>query len=262
MAGREYVAPSVPMANRMIGEDSRRFNSNGFGLANGAEAIQSNPNFLSSSTFSNTTPTEFGLQPNKSVPYHYSCKSLDESRFSPGALMFSIKNPRRFGLSCPEGSRRVEDLIELNAWLDKIGDPKHEAHAAGTKHLKTAADVIKEINFLGVLKTKISESHRERHLGTFVLNNVVGGRASVVNVWGNSAREGTPLFMIVKKVQKDYGKRWVWRLCPYANMQNDIPLLKDLTYQSAADSECKELGRTIFIPAIRYLETSTGRRKA
>ena len=125
--------------------------------------------------------------------------------------------------------------------------PKHEAHAAGNKHLKTAADVIQEISFLGVLKTKVSESHRERHLGTFVLNNVVGGRASVVNVWGNSAREGTPLFVIVKKVQKDYGKRWVWRLCPYANMQNDIPLLKDLTYQSASDSDHKELGQTIFI---------------
>jgi hypothetical protein len=156
MAGREYVAPSVPMANRMIGEDSRRFNSNGFGLANGAEAIQSNPNFLSSSTFSNTTPTEFGLQPNKSVPYHYSCKSLDESRFSPGALMFSIKNPRRFGLSCPEGSRRVEVLIELNAWLDNISDPKHEAHAAGVKFLKTAADVIREIN--SALESKYDES--------------------------------------------------------------------------------------------------------
>ena len=46
-----------------------------------------------------TTPTEFGLQPNKSIPYHYSCKSFDDTRFSPGALTFAIKTPRK-KLSC------------------------------------------------------------------------------------------------------------------------------------------------------------------
>jgi hypothetical protein len=176
MSGQSYVSPSVPAASSMLGMGSGRFNSNGFGLTNGPDAIGSNPNFMSPSTFSNTTPTEFGLQPNKSVPYHYSCKSADETRFSPGALMFSIKNPRRFNLTCPNQSRRVEDLIELNAWLES-------PEMMNSKHLVTTEDVIREIKFLGVLKTKVSESQRERHLGTFVLNNVVGGRASVVNVW-------------------------------------------------------------------------------
>jgi len=239
MAGREYVAPSAPMANQMIGMGSGVLNRNGFGLTNGVEAIEQNPNFLSTSTFSNTNPTEFGLEPNKSIPYHYSCKSLDESRFSPGALMFSIKNPRRFGLGCPNGSRRVEDLIELNSWL--ASPEMHE-----NKQLLTADAFIKEIKCLGVLKTKISDSHRERHLGTFVLNNVVGGRASVVNVWGNSAREGTPLYMIVKKVQREYGQKWVWQLCPYASMQNEAPTLKDLLYQDHAGG-AQKLGGTIFV---------------
>ena len=80
MSGQSYVSPSVPAASSMLGMGSGRFNSNGFGLTNGPDAIGSNPNFMSPSTFSNTTPTEFGLQPNKSVPYHYSCKSADETR--------------------------------------------------------------------------------------------------------------------------------------------------------------------------------------
>jgi hypothetical protein len=244
MAGREYVSPSVPAANTMLGMGSSRFNSNGFGLSNGADAIGSNPNFLSPSTFSNTTPTEFGLQPNKSVPYHYSCKSFDDTRFSPGALMFAIKNPRRFNLSCPNESRRVEDLIELNAWLATLPET-HRRQGAGAG-LDTAQHVVREIKFLGVLKTKVSDSHRERHLGTYVANNVVGGRASVVNVWGNSAREGTPLYMIVKKVPKEYGQKWVWQLCPYANMQHDAPPLNELLYRDEAAGP-EKLGTTIFI---------------
>jgi hypothetical protein len=175
MAGREYVSPSVPAANTMLGMGSSRFNSNGFGLTNGADAIGSNPNFLSPSTFSNTTPTEFGLQPNKSIPYHYSCKSVDESRFSPGALMFAIRNPRKFQLSCPEGSRRVEDLIELNAWLARL-----ESY----KDLDTVETVLQTIKLIGVLKTKISESQRERQLGSFVLKKPwADGRAPSITLY-------------------------------------------------------------------------------
>ena len=175
------MATAAPAATTMLGMGSSRLNSNGFGLANGGDAIESNPRFLPTSTFSSATPTEIGLEANKSVPYHYSCKAADESRFEPGALMFAIKNPRRFSLSCPNESRRVEDLIELNRWM---ASPDMRDHKA----LQTIQDVIREIKFLGVLKTKVSESQRERHLGTFVLNNVVGGCASVVNVWQGSDR--------------------------------------------------------------------------
>jgi hypothetical protein len=235
MAGREYVTPSVPAANTMLSTGQGRMGSNGFGVANGAEAIQSNPNFLSASTFSNTTPTEIGLQPNKSIPYHYSCKATDESRFSPGALMFNIKNPNRYRnpkLPCPQGSRRVEDLIELNTWLAGLDDDDNAK-------LPEAADVLKEIKFLGVLKTKISESQRERQLGTFVLNNVVAGRASVVNVWGNAAREATPLYMIIKKVRKNNGQKWVWNFQPYASMQNIHPQSSDMLYLDKANGNQK-----------------------
>ena len=39
----------------------------------------------------------------------------------------------------------------------------------------------------GATASVVLTSHLERQLDTFVLNNVFGGRASVVNVWGNAA---------------------------------------------------------------------------
>jgi len=235
-----FLTPSQPAAILGAGLGKRKFGDNGFDIANGAGAdgLKANPGFAIPATFGNATPTEFGLQPNKSIPYHYSCKSNDERQFSPGALMFSIQRPRPYSnLPCPEGSRRVEDLIALNAWLATLG----ENHIK----LQTAADVLREIKFVGVLKTKINESQRERQLGTFVLNNVVGGRASVVNVWGNQAREGTPLLIIVKKVRNEDGK-WVWRFCPYASMQNDQPSMAHMTYRDTANG-CSKLAKVIRI---------------
>ena len=54
--------------------------------------------------------------------------------------------------------------------------------------------------------------------------------------------------MIVKKVQKNFGKDWVWRLTPYASMQQDTPPLRDLIYQDTASNDPQQkMGGHMFI---------------
>jgi hypothetical protein len=233
-----YLQPSIPAATAYGSIGAKTFAQSGFSVSSLDAYSQGDPRFFNATTFSNTSPTEFGLQANKSIPYHFSCKADDLNKFSPGALMFTIRSHRAFGISCPENSRVVDDLIGINKWLHDLA-PRY-AHL-----LKTTMDVMGEIKFMGALKSQITDQLRERNLGTFVMNCVVAQRASVVNVWGNNAREGTPLYIIIKKVKLANRTDMVWRLCPYADMQTPAPPLKQLVYSDGGD--VFGVGEAIFI---------------
>jgi hypothetical protein len=223
------LVPSTPAAKLFAPLGSSAFGGNGFSLD--SHKPTNNPNFISPSTFSNAAPTEFGMQTNKSIPYHFSAKSADPNKFSPGALLFSWRSPRRFGLQCPDKSRYVEDLIEVNKWL--------KSNAA--QKMQTAHDVCEEIQFVGVLKGAITANSRERSLGTCVMNTVVGQRASAVNVWGSTVREGTSLYFIVKKVSE--GTNCFWKFQPHAG---DYPGLSELICTDPSTNETV-VGTTVFV---------------
>lgn len=196
--------------------------------------ISSTPDFILPTTFSDASPTEWGQQTNKSIMYHYSAKAKDLDQYGPGAVMFMFRSPRLLGLDCPDRSKRVADIFELNNWFVEIsGNQKYR------EQLATVDDVLAQISFAGVLKNAITNSSRERNLGTAVMNNVVGDRASTVNLWGPLAREGMPLHMIIKKNKKN---KKAWKICPYAGHG---PRVVDLKYEDE-DGKTK-VGGSIFI---------------
>ena len=149
--------------------------------------ISSSPDFKLPTTFSDATPTEWGQQTNKSIMYHYSAKAKDLDQYGPGAVIFMFRSPRLLGLDCPDRSKRVADIFELNKWFNEIED--HPGNQKYRDQLSSVDDVLFHIKFAGVLKNAMTNSNRERNLGTAVMNNVVGERASTVNLWGSSARE-------------------------------------------------------------------------
>jgi len=228
-----YLNPSVPPASKYRKSGSSHLASSGFGVSSLADYAQTDPRLFEASSFSNTSPTEFGLQANKSIPYHFSATTNDISKLSPGALMFAFRTARIFGIKPPEHSRYVEDLIGLNKWLQDNSDHKD---------LSSIEQVMDQITFMGVLKSQITNNLRERNGVTFVMNCIVGQRASVVNVWGPDAREGTPLYFIVKKVQKGSKAKPVWQFVPYASLKRPCPPISALM-----SDDFKDLGQTIFV---------------
>ena len=226
---------STPPATSFAPLSSSTFGQAGLTLVS-HDPIKSVSGFPSPTTFSNATPSEFGQQTNKSLVYHYSTKSTNPDVLGPGALIFMYRNPRCFGLTCPDRSQYVADLIELNQ--------RFEMMAQTDKHKQlfpSAESVLNEISFLGVLKGAITGSSRERHLGTCVLNNVVGERASTVNVWTNGAREGVPLYIILTKAKAAKTNSLVWKFVPYAGHG---PPLSALMY---TEDEKTHVGGAIFI---------------
>lgn len=205
------LVPSTPSATTFGPLASSAFGQTGLSLVthNPAQDVSGMP---TQTTFRNATPTEFGQLTNKSIVYHYSTKSKDPNMYGPGALLFSWRAPRKFDMNCPDRSKCVADLFELNEWFRDMKQKPENKHKHDTL-LATADKVLSEINFMGVLKGAITGSSRERHLGTCILNNVVGERASTVNVWGSSAKEGMPLYLILKK---DIHSKGAWKLVPYA----------------------------------------------
>ena len=195
--------------------------------------VTSAPDFGVPTTFSDATPTEWGQQTNKSIVYHYSAKAKDLSQYAPGAVIFMFRSPRLLGLECPDRSKRVADIFKLNAWFKEISEGHGNKKYADL--LLTSEQVMSHISFAGVLKNTITNSSRERNLGTSVMNNVVGERASTVNLWGNAAREGTPLYLLL--IRKD----GAWKFVPYAGHG---PPLKALMYEEKGSLR---VGDSIFV---------------
>ena len=156
---------------------------------------------------------------NKSIVYHFSTKSDDPQRYGPGALIFMFRNARKLGFECPERSRRVMDLFEINEFFQKVSQNNDRRNA----FLGTAEDILHEISFAGVLKTAMTASYRERSLGTAVLNCGVGERASAVNVWGREVREGIGLYLLLIKETGPKSKhKSAWKLVPYVGQKPSI----------------------------------------
>jgi hypothetical protein len=193
-------------------------------------------------TFNNATPTEFGMLTNKSIVYHFSTKSLNSNAFGPGSLMLMWRSPRLFDLECPEKSRRCGDIYDINAWLETMEDP--EKKAAYGRYIDTADKILQEITVMGILRGAITASSRERATGTTILNNVVGQRASTVNLWGYKATEGVGLHLLLKRVQRGGGKSPVWKFIPYAGQG---PYLQDLLYKNDSGDIIQGLGGSVFI---------------
>lgn len=201
--------------------------------------ISSSPDFQFPTTFSDATPTEWGQQTNKSIMYHYSAKAKDLDQYGPGAVIFMFRSPRLLGLDCPDRSKRVADIFELNKWFNEIED--HPGNQKYRDQLSSVDDVLFHIKFAGVLKNAMTNSTRERNLGTAVMNNVVGERASTVNLWGSSAREGTPLHVIVKRERNTKTGKFPWKIVPCAGHG---PQLTDLVY---THNGVEKVGGSIFI---------------
>lgn len=215
------LAASTPAATTFGPLAAATFGQTGLSLVS-HDPVQNVSGFPSPTTFSNATPTEFGQQTNKSIVYHYSTKSQNPDVLGPGALIFSFRNPRCFGLHCPDRSKYVADLIEINRWFVEMEKPEHRM--TRDAHLDTPEKVLSQINFMGVLKGAITGSSRERHLGTCVLNNVVGERASTINVWRHGAKEGMPLHVILIKAVSQ-GVR-AWKFVPYAGYGPPVSALQ------------------------------------
>lgn len=195
-------------------------------------------------TFSNATPTEWGHQTNKSIMYHYSAKAKDLNQYGPGAILFMFRNPATFGLDCPDRSKRVADIFEINELFREWH--KNGKHQRVNGPLSSCENVMNEMSFLGVLKSSITGSTRERSLGTAIMNSVVGERASTVNLWGNAAREGVPLHLILKK-----DAIGAWKFVPYAGHG---PPAAEVTYKDSNNeikmSESFFVGTAISSPTI------------
>ena len=231
-----YLNPSVPNASKYRKSGSAHFAQSGFAVSSLDDYAQTDPKFFQSTSFSDTSPTEFGLEANKSIPYHISAITNNQGQLSPGALMFAFRSARGFGMTVPDGARYVDDLIGLNGWLEM------NSHR---KELASVDAVVKQFTFMGVLQSQITNQLRKRNDDTFIMNNVVAMRASVVNVWGTEAREGSPLYLIVKKVRTRDNKL-VWRFVPYAHLQQTYPPLSALLC-GVKEGETPELGHAIFI---------------
>lgn len=229
------LAASTPAATTFGPLAASTFGPTGLSLVS-HDPVQNVSGFPSPTTFSNATPTEFGQQTNKSIVYHYSTKSDNPDALGPGALIFSFRNPRCFELHCPDRSKYVKDLIDMNRWFLEMAKPENKTKS---KLLDTAENVLRQINFMGVLKGAITGSSRERHLGTCVLNNVVGERASTINVWRHGAKEGVPLHIILtKEVSQGVS---AWKFVPYAGHG---PPVRELMYEEGG-KWC--VGGSIFI---------------
>jgi hypothetical protein len=173
------------------------------------------------------------MMTNKSIVYHFSTKSSSNCNYGPGAVLFFWRTPRRFGLdSGGDRSKCVADIFEMNEWFKHIETKGTEAQKG---HIDSAEKVLHEISFVGVLKGAINGTSRERHNNTCIVNNVVGERASTVNLWGNRARPGTPLHLIVKKL------KGAWRLVPYAG---DGPPIAELAYEENGSTR---IGTSMYI---------------
>jgi hypothetical protein len=181
--------------------------------------------------------SDYSQLTNKSIVYHFSSKSKNPGQYAPGALIFAFRSPRKFGLECHDKSKRVADLFELNEWFKEMAImPEHRVKNA--LYLDTAEKVLQEVRFAGVLKGALTASSRERHLGTCIMNNVVGERASVVNVWGHDAKEGAGMYMIITKDKKS---KPAWRVIPHAGKSPTACELKFIE-----DGQIK-FGRAFFI---------------
>ncbi len=207
-----------------------------------------NPGLIQNATFSNASPSEFGTWTNKSIVYHCSALigdtirrgSLPVAPYSPGALLFSWRSPRTLDfdeMGCPERSRRVMDLMDIN----KVMREK----SASFEKFKTSEELAQQISLVGVLKTSITDSARERSLGTSVINNVVGQRASVVNVWGYDLCEGMKTYVIVKKKKSTSdSEKDVWTLTPYVGSSITVDALE---YEEGGMTK---IGTPIFIGTV------------
>jgi hypothetical protein len=195
-------------------------------------------------SFSNATPTEFGMLTNKSIVYHFSTKCDNADAFGPGSLMFMWRSPRLFDIPCPDKSKYTGDIFDVNAWLETMEDPKTNNKAAYGKYIDTADKILQEITVMGVLRGAITGSSRERSTGTTILNNVVGQRASTVNLWGYKATEGVSLHLILKRFHREGGKS-VWKFVPFAGRG---PYLQDLLYNvDGSKNSAQGLGGSLFI---------------
>jgi hypothetical protein len=94
----------------------------------------------------------------------------------------------------------------------------------------------------GVVKHQVN-GVMARQNDSIVMNNVVGQKASTVNIWGEQAREGTRLFFVVKKDQDGY-----WKFVPFASCDKDYPHLKDLAYDDVTNGKVvRRYGCYVFI---------------
>jgi hypothetical protein len=184
-----------------------------------------------SSMFSNASPTEIGLATNQSVPYHFSMKELGSNRLGPGAIVFgmSCAAARTFGEQCPDKSIMATDFRGANTWLSENSE----------KIIRMGCDVQSLFRIYGAVKVKAaSTSSRFQSMGTSVVNNVVGQRANVANVWGPEAHPGTQLFFVLKKTKNGH-----WKFSPYGDQAHATPPL-----DSVEDGACFFVGTAMSSP--------------
>ncbi|MBE35263.1 MAG: hypothetical protein CMI16_06875 [Opitutaceae bacterium] len=238
------------------------FGSTGVQLR-GIEPVATNPGLIQNATFSNASPSEFGMQTNKSIVYHCSAMLGDKTvaaerhapvPYSPGAILLSWRSPRRFDfdtVGCPERARRVMDIMDVNRTL------RENSEDFANNGIDTAEKLARELNFVGVLKTSVTDSARERSLGTSVVNNVVGQRASVVNVWGYDVTEGMRAYLVIKKkTMKTDGGTSVnaWYIAPHAGTTLSVDAL---TYVESSGKNAKmKVGHAIFVGTIMSAPTA------
>jgi hypothetical protein len=239
------LRPSVPPTTLFAPLAASAFGSTGVELR--AIAPQATDGLIQNATFNNASPSQFGMQTNKSIVYHCSALIgesasrgfLPVAPYSPGALLFSWRSPRALDFDetgCPERSRRVMDLMDVN----KVMREK----PASFEKFSTSEELARQLSFAGVLKTSITDSARERSLGTSIINNVVGQRASVVNVWGYDLCEGMKTYVIVKKKSTVDGANPVWTLTPYVGT---FVTVEALEYQEGTETK---IGTPIFIGTV------------
>jgi hypothetical protein len=164
-----------------------------------------------SSMFSNASPTEIGLATNQSVPYHFSMKELGSNNLGPGAIVFGMNcsDARTFAEQCPDKSIMATDYRGANKWLSENYEKVRDHDRPQSL-----------FQIYGAVKVKAtSTSSRFRSMGTSVINNVVGQRANVANVWGPNAQPGTQLFFVLKqdKIKKH------WKFHPYGDQAHATP---------------------------------------
>lgn len=200
------------------GQLGNNFLSQGlFGMTSmSSQGVGGFPSNAGSSSFLDASPTEIGLGANKSVVYHYAVKRTDQSFLTPGAVMFVLRDPRIYGEKCASEVCFAQDFYKLNQWLKAKHQSLRNCSAEFVANLWKICGVVKhQVN--GVMS---------RQNDSIVMNNVVGQRASTVNVWGEQAREGTRLYFIVKKDGEGF-----WRFVPFASCDKDHPHLQDLEYK-------------------------------
>lgn len=255
------LSVSAPPATLFGSLSSSAFGSTGVQLQ-GIQPIASNPGLIQNATFSNASPSEFGMQTNKSIVYHCSALLGDGTisagrhavaPYSPGAILLSWRSARKFKIDevgCPDRSRRVMDVMDINRVL-------REKSKEFTQ-ITSARELVRELNFVGVLKASVTDSARERTLGTSVINNVVGQRASVVNVWGYDVSEGMRAYLVIKKkkTKTDGGiPVTAWHVTPYAGTALPIDALEyvdDDTYvdDAGVTKNKTKIGDAIFVGTI------------